>query len=75
MPMQQHTFDLVLMDVSMPEMNDYETTQRIHTDARFTLPIIALTAHAIAGERERYLAAGMNDYLTKRLPSPQYRPC
>jgi len=64
--LQQHTIDLVLMDVSMPEMNGYETTQRIRADARFThLPIIALTAHAIAGERERCLAAGMNDYLTK----------
>jgi len=71
---QQHTFDLVFMDVSMPDMNGYETTQHIRQDARFThLPIIALTAHAIAGERERCLASGMNDYLTKPFQLDQIR--
>lgn len=62
---EQH-FDGVFMDVSMPDMNGYETTQHIRADARFTnLPVVALTAHAIAGERERCLAAGMDDYITK----------
>jgi signal transduction histidine kinase/CheY-like chemotaxis protein len=71
---QHHSFDLVFMDVSMPEMNGYETTQHIRQDARFhTLPIIALTAHAIAGERERCLAAGMNDYLPKPFELDQIR--
>jgi CheY-like chemotaxis protein len=71
---QQHTFDLVFMDVSMPDMNGYETTQHIRKDARFShLPIIALTAHAIAGERERCLASGMNDYLTKPFELDQIR--
>ncbi|WML89482.1 ATP-binding protein [Thiothrix lacustris] len=63
---QQQSFDLVFMDVSMPGMDGYETTQKIRFDPNIPkLPIVALTAHAIAGERERCLAAGMNDYLTK----------
>lgn len=58
--------ELILMDVSMPDMDGYETTQRIREQAQCQqLPIIALTAHAIAGEKERCLEAGMSDYLTK----------
>lgn len=66
--LEEKAFDVVLMDVHMPGMNGFVTTARIRDDARFSgLPIVALTARALDGDRERCLAAGMNDYLSKPL--------
>ncbi|QDU26127.1 Signal transduction histidine-protein kinase BarA [Anatilimnocola aggregata] len=67
---QKQVFDLVLMDCQMPEMDGFETTRAIRTneakdDNQKRLPIIALTANAVAGDRERCLAAGMDGYVTK----------
>ena len=58
--------DLVLLDISLPGMDGTEILREIRRDGRMRhLPVIALTAHAMAGDRERYLDVGFNDYITK----------
>lgn len=65
--MRNLPYDLVIMDVQMPEMGGVEATGRIRQlgPAAAKIPILAVTAHALHGDRERFLEAGMNDYVSK----------
>lgn len=60
------TPDLILLDISLPGMDGVEVLTRLRADNRWrSIPVIALTAHAMTGDRERYLHAGFNDYVAK----------
>jgi signal transduction histidine kinase/DNA-binding response OmpR family regulator len=64
-------YDLVLMDIQMPVMDGYTAARKIRNELRSDIPIIAMTAHAMPGEREKCLSYGMNDYIAKPVKQEQ----
>ena len=70
---KSNTYDLILMDDMMPEMNGTETLERLLDDSSFTTPVVALTANAIEGMKEKYLSAGFNDYLSKPIDKTELK--
>lgn len=76
--LKEKTFDLILMDIKMPVMDGIEAARRIRRDgdpAVSAIPIIALTAHAIKGDRQRFLEAGMNEYISKPIQGDELLNC
>lgn len=63
--LKSETYNVVLMDIQMPKMDGYTATYHIRNDLKLEVPIIAMTAHAMAGEREKCMSHGMNEYIAK----------
>ena len=70
---EAENFDLVLMDIQMPEMDGLTATRYVRSQKRFDdVPIVAMTAQAIKGDREECLSMGMNDYITSAAPKSKF---
>lgn len=70
--LQQQAFDLVLMDIQMPVMDGYTASLKIRDGLKSNVPIIAMTAKVLPGEKEKCLAAGMNDYISKPIDEAEF---
>jgi signal transduction histidine kinase/CheY-like chemotaxis protein len=66
-------YNMVLMDIQMPVMDGYTAARKIRNELKSTIPIVAMTAHALPGEKEKCLSYGMNDYITKPVKQDQLR--
>jgi len=71
--LKANEYNLVLMDIQMPVMDGYTAARKIRNELRSTIPIVAMTAHALPGEKEKCLSYGMNDYITKPVKQDQLR--
>jgi len=67
--MKNKNYDIILMDIFMPELDGYQTTEIIRNEMHLDIPLIAMTALALKGEEEKCLALGMNGYLSKPFTS------
>lgn len=70
---EKNAYSLILMDIQMPEMNGCEATEFIRNQLHLSLPIIAMTAHALPGERDKCLSFGMTDYISKPIKEGDLR--
>ncbi|MCU7551766.1 ATP-binding protein [Chitinophagaceae bacterium LB-8] len=71
--LRANVYDLILMDIQMPQMDGYTATRQIRNHLKLNTPIVAMTAHAMAGEREKCLSYGMNEYISKPIQEEQLR--
>jgi signal transduction histidine kinase/CheY-like chemotaxis protein len=69
---KQNKYDIVLMDIQMPEMDGYEAARQIRKEVDSKIPIIAMTAHVLPSEREKCINSGMNDYISKPLKESEF---
>ena len=70
---REHSPDLIIMDIQLPEVSGFELTKALKADAGLRhIPIVAVTAFAMKGDREKFLAAGCDDYIAKPISAPHF---
>jgi PAS domain S-box-containing protein len=71
--LNKETYDLILMDIQMPEMDGYTATKKIRQELKYSIPILAMTAHAAPTEKQKCFDFGMNDYISKPFNPPELK--